>query len=566
MMNKAMFLTTTLVTIAMSYSSSAFAQSTTPANRGQAAATGRAQPAAAGAVATADSSEERCRPKCKAGYECSSESYVNPLAPTSPPLERFSCKPKSIMTKYPELFEACGGDISKAQSEDPKDSACKAAWADSDMNTCGKKAKEADQAYSKFAQACADTQIGDVKKCMEEARSCYKASATEESKSSKTPFDSSFLSSLGLGSVTSLFSNNSERVTTCSPYGLKDYETEKRERSRALRDAQQSMAKTQKELAQDKKELAEKKKDIQEDFVKMQTQSREQMTEQQKALAEEGMNAQKQMMEIDQQKAELRAANITARSQSAKVTGERALALAELSDAMIDTKCMVELEAALAAMKNGMSAGAQNYLNRQQERKRRIQGIKELCYAKFQAIRTATYKDYRAQIDAVDNNVSENNRRIEALDQQKVSIGKNQQEAITRAQTAQQQANNELKQKMEAAQLQMAETLAAAQQDEIAAAKNIKLAETEISEVTADIRSLGKRPKGLKQPTEAASQFRQFASLVRAMESGKACEPEVKRLTEKMAADGVKPFYDKDISTDLDGDDDDEDESTTGRD
>lgn len=492
------------------------------------------------------------KPTCKPGHEAEPETsnIINPTtAQITGQTTIYKCKPTAAYLKDPILYEACGGDPYKNKNNKDMPQ-CASAWNNSDMNTCGKKEKEAREAYNKFSQACADAGMAGVKTCMDEAKACVTASEDEDT-SSTGEFDNDFWRSIGLGNTNQQsFRNQSERQKKCSVYGLKDYETEKRERSRSLRDAQKEMADLQKDLAKEKKELAEKKKELSEDFVKMQADMRKEMTEQQKAQAEEGMQAQQQMMEIDQQKAELRAANIQARSQSAKITGQRAVELAGLSDAMIHTNCMVELEKAISEMKAGLVGGSNNYMAGYAERKRRLLSIKELCYARYEAARASTYKSYKAEIEAVDNSVAENNRRIAALDDQKTKISENQATAIQRAQTAQQQANSELYQKMQAVQTQMQEMNASAQQAEMSANQNIQQAQQRMNEAISDIRDLGAKPKGLKQPTEAASQFRAFANTVKAMETDVACKDETDRLVKMVSDASLKDYYDNDISGD----------------
>jgi hypothetical protein len=498
--------------------------------------------------------EDMCRDK--KGYEAET-TYINMPDPRNPgftiQVPQVACRPSGMMAKYPELYAACNNE---PFNEDYRKNnpGCKAAWDNSDLNTCGKKTKEANDAFNKFTQACADAGMAGVKTCMDEAKACVTASEDEYT-SASGDFDNDFWKSIGLADVTrNSFKDKSSRVRKCSVYGLKDYETEKRERTRTLRDAQKEMAELQKDLAKDKKELADKKKEIQKEFVEMQAEMRKDMNEDQKSQAEAGMQAQKDMMDVDNAKAALRAENISARSEQAKITGERALALAELSDAMIHTRCMAELEKVIAEMKVGMSSNAQNYLNNFAERKRRVMSVKALCYAKLEATRAATAKDYRAQLDAVENRVAENDKRIQSLEAQKVSIGNNQKEAITRAQTSQQSANQELYQKMQASQMQMQELNASAQQSEMAANQNILQAQQRMNETLLDISDLGKRPKGLKQPTEAASQFRTFKNIVKAMDSDGACTTEVKKLTDMVNDSSLKEYYDNDLSADPDED------------
>lgn len=494
--------------------------------------------------------DERGKPTCKTGYDqkITQTAYETPTGETKF-RNSYACEPSLAYQKDPVLYEACQGDPYGNKSKIP---ACTSAWNNSDMNVCGKKAKEAQEAYNKFSQACADAGMAGVKTCMDEAKACVTA-AEDEDVSSKGEFDNDFWRSLGLSTNDQKFSNQSERVKKCSVYGLKDYESEKRERSRSLRDAQKEMADLQRDLARDKKENAEKKKDLQESFVKMQADMRKELSEAQKAQAEEGMQAQQQMMEIDQQKAELRAANIAARGKSAQITGQRAVELAGLSDAMIHTNCMVELEKAISEMKAGMVSGSANYMQSYAERKRRLLSIKQLCYARYEAARASTYKSYKAEIDAVDNSVAENNRRIAALEEQKTQIANNQSTAIQRAQQSMQQSNNELYQKMQAAQMQMQELLSTSQQQEMAANQSIQQAQQRMNEAIADIRDLGAKPKGLKQPTEAASQFRNFANLVKTMESDVACKDEVDRLLKVVQDASLKDYYDNDLgSTDDD--------------
>lgn len=494
------------------------------------------------------------KPECKGGYEAETtrSTYTDPTTGKMSERRETTCKPTAAYQKDPMLYDACGGDPYKNKNNKDMPQ-CASAWNNSDMNACGKKEKEARTAYEKFSQACADAGMAGVKTCMDEAKACVTASEDEDT-SSKGEFDNDFWRALGL-SNDQKFSNQTERVKKCSVYGLKDYESEKRERSRSLRDAQKEMADLQKDLAKDKKDLAEKKKDLSQEFVKMQADMRKDMDEQQRAQAEEGMQAQQQMMEIDQQKAELRAANIEARRRAAEITGQRAVELAGLSDAMIHTNCMVELEKAISEMKAGLvSGGWQSYSQSYGERKRRLLSIKELCYARYEAARAATYKSYKAEIDAVDNSVAENNRRIAALDDQKNQIANNQSTAIQRAQQSMQQANNELYQKMQAVQMQMQELQSNAQQSEMAANQNILQAQQRMNEALADIRGLGAKPKGLKQPTEAASQFRAFVNIVKALESDAACKDESDRLLKIVQDASLKDYYDNDLSGD--GDDD----------
>ncbi len=495
------------------------------------------------------------RPTCKPGHEAE-PTTTNIVNPTNGQITghntTYACKPTAAYLKDPILYDSCGGEPMKNKNNKDMPE-CASAWNNSEMNVCGKKEKEAREAYNKFSQACADAGIAGVKACMDEAKACVTAS-TDEDTSSKGEFDNDFWRSIGLGN-NQTFKNQNERIKKCSVYGLKDYESEKRERSRSLRDAQKEMADLQKDLAKDKKELAEKKKELSQEFVKMQADMRKDMDEQQKAQAEEGMQAQQQMMEIDQQKAELRAANIEARSRSAQITGQRAVELAGLSDAMIHTNCMVELEKAISEMKAGMVSGSQNYMQSYAERKRRLMSIKELCYARYEAARASTYKSFKAEIDAVDNSVAENNRRIAALDEQKNQIEQNKSTAIQRAQQSMQQANNELYQKMQSVQMQMQELQSNAQQSEMAANQNIQQAQQRMNESIADIRDLGNKPKGLKQPTEAASQFRNFVNSVKAMESDVACSDEVKRLQKIVEDASLKDYYDNDLTGD-DSDDD----------
>lgn len=490
--------------------------------------------------------------KCRKSWFQKQSSTTTVVNGVPTPSTTLSCEPGAAYNKDPILYDSCDDEPAKNRNNKEMPM-CASAWENSEMNTCGKKAKEAREAYNKFSQACADAGIAGVKTCMDEAKACVTASE-DEGTSAKGDFDNDFWKSIGMANNNKPFNDKASRVTKCSVYGLKDYETEKRERTRTLRDAQKEMAELQKDMAKDKKELAEKKKEIQTEFVKMQAEMRKDMTEEQKAQAEAGMQAQKDMMDVDNAKAELRAANISARSEQAKITGERALALAELSDAMIHTRCMAELEKVIAEMKVGMASGAQNYLNNFAERKRRVQSVKALCYAKLEATRAATAKDYRAQLDAVENRVAGNNERIQSLEAQKVSIGNNQKEAVTRAATAQTAANNELYQKMQASQMQMQELAASAQQSEMAANQNILQAQQRMNETLSDIGNLGKRPKGLKQPTEAASQFRNFANLVKAMETDPGCETEVGKLSKIVTDASLKDYYDNDLNTDSDSD------------
>lgn len=475
-----------------------------------------------------------------------------------------ACEDKSFeeQQKITAQERACG---SMKNPNDPKrtSTACREYEADKGLNPCAAKEKEAREAYKKFGDACADAGLADVRTCMDEAKACVKSLQENEETATDNDASNDYLRSIGLGNQTT--KSQAARLKKCSVYSLKDYETEKRDRQRAYSDSQEKMSKLQEDLAKSQEEFARKKKELQEDFVKAQAENRKEMNEDQKKLAEEGQAAQKQMMEIDQQKADFRVANIKARSSSAKITGERALALAEYSEAMIQTKCSVEVEAFVEKLKGGgLSSGGLNSIGRTKaERQRRVNSVRDLCYAKLRATRASLIKDFRAQLDVVDDTVRENANRIDALENQKAQLSQNSAQAVTRAQQAQQQASNELYQKMQGMQTQLQEMTVAAQKKEMAANQNIQAAQQRVNESLADIQNLGKRPKGQKQPTEAAAQFRTFSSIVKAMTDSESCAPEAAKL-EKMIKDAELDGYHKNGLSGDEDDDEDEDTSTSG--
>lgn len=455
------------------------------------------------------------------------------------------------------IDRACGVNFEREGSDE-----CKALMKTMGLNPCAASDKEARDALSKFNQACADAGYTDGRSCMKEAYQCSKDMARETESTDKSE-DLDFMKFLGMNSADISALKGRSKVRKCSLYGMKDYQTEKRERNRTLRSVKKDMEELQKDQAQEKKDAASKKSQLQKDYVQVQTELRESMTAEQKQQSEEGMNIQKQMAEIDDQKSNLRAEIYTIRADAASIIGERAMKLAELTDAMIATQCTQMLEKLIASWKVGVLQGGLSAQSMQTaEKKRRLEAEKTACYAKAEALRTATYNTYRAKLDATENRALEQERRIKALDNQKTQLVASNTQALQRASEAQRAANSEAAQKQYAIQMEMAQFEAAQVEKDQATKKQLLQAQDELNSAISDIDDLGKPPKGLKTPTEAAAAFSTLSTAIKSINEVQ-CEEELKKLKTTLKDNNLIHYYDHGLTRHPDDpEEDDESEGT----
>lgn len=428
----------------------------------------------------------------------------------------------------PAALAMCGGNIDRAFSTAAADKECHNAFL-SISNNCPVAKKSAEDAFQSFAQTCSESNIGSPQECMEEAVTC--SVADRDDYTEEADEESGFGDLFSFLGVDEKDEPSAEEVRKCAVYNLKDYNVEKRNLGSLLTAANKEMRDLAREMAKDKEEISTKKREMQDDFVKMQQEMKEDMSRAQADLSQQGMDAQQQLMDIDQQQASIRASIIDLRGEAALVTGQRAAALALLSDAVIAQNCMAKVQDTinkLRADRGTNSGGMQTALNNANSRRIIVKTTRDTCLTLAMSERATTYNTYKAKLEGLDNRAIEASRMIETLNQQKTSVMNNNSQAIQRANQAQAEANQALQAKMQAAQVQMQEFLKQAAQTDLDSQQSLMEVQKRINDLDSEMTAIGPRPRGAKTAGEAKIKFDNFMSLLRGMEQ--TCGPEAETL------------------------------------
>lgn len=379
--------------------------------------------------------------------------------------------------------------------------------------------KKAQDSYAAFQKTCRESGSQNVLKCMETAAAC---AAQNEGEEGDLESVNTYLKKIGHREVTSI----EELDKMCVKFSRKDYDTKKSDIGKELREAQKDLQTVQKERAKaaqdyqsDKRRLVERQSRVQEQMSKL-------IDSNQKEAQDRAQQMSKDLIDSEKEQAAVRVQNIQAQGQIAKVQGQRAQALAQLTDSIISANCTEQMQLLLKkwALEGPRSLNSSAALfQSNSEKKRRIQDQYRACIDTATAARKATRKQYSAEVEALKNQIKSNDQQAARIAEQNGQLGTNYQAFLARQKMSETEAYNRSLAELQAIQNESTEMDKVRNDRTNEANTDIKDATDRINALTVSMSKMGAEPRGDKRPNDAIPHMDDFMTQLSLLEGEPRC-------------------------------------------
>lgn len=400
--------------------------------------------------------------------------------------------------------------------------------------------KKATESYAAFQKTCREAGSQNLVKCIETAAACALEDEGEEGDIVPT---NDRLSSIGIEPV----ENSDELKNICIKFNRKDYSDKKSEISKDLREAQKDLQNIQKERAKsaqdyqsDKRKLVERQSRVQESMSKL-------VDSNQKEAQERAQQMSRDLIDSEKEQSAVRVQNIQAQGQIAKIQGQRAAALAQLTDSMISANCTEQIDLLLkkwAAEGPKSLNGSAALFRSNAEKKRRIQDQHRACIETATAARKATRKQYSAEINAIKDQIKSNDQQAARIAEQNSQLGTQYQAFLARQKMSETEAYNRAQAELQAIQSEGNELDRISAQRSNEATADIGEATKRVNDLTRAMSNVGARPSGDKRPNDAMPHADDFFTQIDILQSSPTCKPLADELL-KIGTSEVKAAYNK---------------------
>lgn len=352
-------------------------------------------------------------------------------------------------------------------------------------------------AITKARSACSQSG-GTLEKCLEAATSCNEANSTEADGDAVM---NQTISSIftGLGINTPSMSTGQYRGKCMS---RKDHKEQLSETNRNLEKAEDKVSQIQKDITKAQEDAERDKRKANEALQDLNRDAREQDVKSNQDARSQSEQAQADSVKIQSEVRNLRVAILQDQGQLANVIGQRTNTLAKLSNALIQKKCMEDLEKIRDSMQALRASSASTIIQNSRERTKRLKTDFDSCLKEMLTLRESARESTQRNIEAMEQQIADKQERIKGLEQ---ALALRNQNMVTQQAEQLQSKSQAQQERMNRMQILLSEqqTVDAAMKQRVQTmTQDLQKAQTRMNKYSNELTSLGSAPAGEKSPAE----------------------------------------------------------------
>lgn len=282
----------------------------------------------------------------------------------------------------------------------------------------------------------------------------------------------------------------------------KDHKEQLSETNRNLEKAEDKVSQIQKDITKAQEDAERDKRKANEALQDLNRDAREQDVKSNQDARSQSEQAQADSVKIQSEVRNLRVAILQDQGQLANVIGQRTNTLAKLSNALIQKKCMEDLEKIRDSMQALRASSASTIIQNSRERTKRLKTDFDSCLKEMLTLRESARESTQRNIEAMEQQIADKQERIKGLEQ---ALALRNQNMVTQQAEQLQSKSQAQQERMNRMQILLSEqqTVDAAMKQRVQTmTQDLQKAQTRMNKYSNELTSLGSAPAGEKSPAE----------------------------------------------------------------